>query len=124
MSSKRKNRDENTPPSGSPCAQRPLQERMDANMMAFAKAAPKEREEMLQKAKPLVDLDDPFVHIEWHHANIAHAAMGGPHLDALGNPDPRNAQHIEQFLVNTHQAQVFVPPLLSSQPYSFHPFFL
>ena len=74
------------------------------SIKSFTEASLMEREEILEKAQPLIDFTDPYVYFEWHHANMAFAAMGGPQQDALGIPDPRTAQHLEQFLINTHQA--------------------
>jgi len=66
---------------------------------------PKNRQALLENAGELTTLTDPYIHIEWHHNNISFAAQGGPHQNALGQPDPRTVENIEQFLVDTHQAE-------------------
>ncbi|KXZ48048.1 hypothetical protein GPECTOR_30g143 [Gonium pectorale] len=60
---------------------------------------------MLKKLKsagsPVGGDKDPLLHLEWNDAAFDEAAAqkGGPFIDALGQPDPRTVDAVEQVLV-------------------------
>ncbi|KAG2500990.1 hypothetical protein HYH03_000812 [Edaphochlamys debaryana] len=42
---------------------------------------------------------DPLLHVAWNKPAFLEAALGGPFTDALGQPDPRTVDSVEQVLV-------------------------
>ena len=97
---------------------------LDPNVMStFLNATQEEREDLLSQAVDITSFADPYVVMSWHVNNIACAAQNWPHLDSLGNNDPRTVDHLETFLFQQPGAQrydifVFFP---STCPFSMPP---
>jgi hypothetical protein len=70
------------------------------NLATYLKADRVQQKKMRDEAPDLTSHVDPYLVIEWHFANIAHAQNGGPHVDNNGHADPRNVAHLENHIIN------------------------